>query len=105
MAEFQGYCCEACFNDEYISAFIQKNGEPGDCPYCKSKNVFVCDTESVGDFIKDGLRRAYEEADYTLVKEGCAVHFLYTTFWWRNNVFFPNSSLTRTRHSSHFWRT
>lgn len=70
MAEFQGYCCEACFNDEYISAFIQKNGEPGDCPYCKSKNVFVCDTESVGDFIKDGLRRAYEEADYTLVKEG-----------------------------------
>lgn len=70
MAEYRGYCCEACFDDEYISAFIQKHGEIENCPYCKSKNVFVCDTENVGDFIKNGLRRAYEEAEPTLVKEG-----------------------------------
>ena len=70
MPEFQGYCCEACFDNEYISDFIRENGEFGDCPYCKSKDVIVHDTKSVGDFIKAGLRRAYEEADYTLVKEG-----------------------------------
>lgn len=70
MPKFQGYCCEACFDNEYISDFIRENGEPGDCPYCKSKDVIVHDTKSVGDFIKAGLRRAYEEADYLLVKEG-----------------------------------
>jgi len=69
VAEFKGYCCEACFDDEDIAAFIQKNGEVGTCPYCKSKGVFVCDTERVGDFIKEGLRRAYEEVDYLWIKE------------------------------------
>lgn len=70
MGEYQGYCCEMCFEDDIIRTFVQEYGQPGDCPYCHSKDVSVCDTEQVGDFIKTGLRRAYEEVDYTLVKEG-----------------------------------
>jgi hypothetical protein len=70
MDKYQGYCCEMCFSDDMIHTFIQEHGQSGDCPYCKSKKVKVCDTEQVGDFIKAGLRRAYEEVDYLLVKEG-----------------------------------
>lgn len=70
MEAYHGYCCENCFDDDMIRAFFQEHGQSGVCPYCKSKDVMVCDTESVGNFIKKGLDRAYEDADCLLVKEG-----------------------------------
>lgn len=70
MANIQGFCCEKCFDNEEIATFIREGCELDDCPYCGSRNVAVRDTESVGEFIKAGLRRAYEVADVWAVREG-----------------------------------
>lgn len=62
--EYRELCCEECFEDAEIRKWILANGEQGDCPFCGSKDVMVCDTQTVGEFVKDGLRRAYEQTDF-----------------------------------------
>lgn len=38
-------CCNKCFNDSEIQALIVSLNHQGDCPICKSKNVFLYDSE------------------------------------------------------------
>lgn len=73
---YREFCCERCFDDIEIREWIRANGELGDCPYCDSKNVLLCDTQSVGDFIKTGFRRAYEQVD-SLEKMICRPQSIY----------------------------
>lgn len=56
-------CCENCFDDEYIKQFIVDDNNKSDCDYCGSSGVFVADTSEVGQFIREGLTRAYEKVD------------------------------------------
>jgi hypothetical protein len=56
-------CCEKCFDDKYIKQFIVDDNNKGDCDYCGSSGVFVADTSEVGQFIREGLNRAYENVD------------------------------------------
>lgn len=56
-------CCEKCFDDEYIKQFIVDDNKKGDCDYCGNSDVFVVDTSEVGQFIREGLTRAYEKVD------------------------------------------
>lgn len=56
-------CCINCFADEYVRNFVQDTGIVGDCEYCGSEDVTVADTSKVGEFIREGLARAYEHID------------------------------------------
>lgn len=56
-------CCEKCFEDEYITQFIIDSKHRGNCDYCGSKKVYVAETEEVGQFIREGINRAYENVD------------------------------------------
>lgn len=56
-------CCENCFSEKEISKFIRETGHSGNCNYCKCNNVQVLSLKKVGDFIKKGLKRAYEELE------------------------------------------
>lgn len=56
-------CCVECFADPYLREEIDGIGERGDCHYCKRTTVVCADVEAVGDLIREGLGRAYREAD------------------------------------------
>jgi len=56
-------CCEKCFDDEYITQFIIDSKYRGNCNYCGSKKVYVAETSDVGQFIREGINRAYENVD------------------------------------------
>jgi hypothetical protein len=45
-----------------IKYFIESGGILGDCNYCESKDVHICDVNDVGKFIMEGVERYYEEA-------------------------------------------
>ncbi len=53
-------CCVACFEDIEIQSFIEEVGEISDCDYCGSKKVHCVSLDVVGDFIREGIARAYE---------------------------------------------
>lgn len=53
-------CCTKCFDDTEIQAHIQDVGEISNCFYCKSKHVYCASLDVVGDFIREGIERAYE---------------------------------------------
>ncbi|MDF2544566.1 MAG: hypothetical protein K0S47_4284 [Herbinix sp.] len=53
-------CCTECFTDAEIGAYIKDVGEVSTCDYCKSKQVYCASLDVVGDFIRDGVERAYE---------------------------------------------
>ena len=55
-------CCSNCFSDLEIKDYIYSSGESGDCEYCHSKAVQICDVCSVGRFIMEGVLRKYEDA-------------------------------------------
>lgn len=57
------FCCENCFEEKEIIAFVKSQKETGDCDFCKSKNINICSVESVGHFIRKGLARAYEHIE------------------------------------------
>lgn len=62
-----GTCCVECFEEEIIVDFILSEEEFGDCDYCGAKGVSVSNTEIVGDFLRDGILRAYENVnDFSL---------------------------------------
>lgn len=56
-------CCEKCFDDKYITQFIINEKHKGHCNYCGSRKVYIADTSDVGQFIREGISRAYENVD------------------------------------------
>lgn len=55
-------CCTNCFSESEIINFIESEGIIGNCDYCKSRNVSICDVVEVGSFIMEGIERYYEDA-------------------------------------------
>jgi len=58
-------CCSNCFNPKRDSfhSFIRQNGFESDelCPYCKTRHGFKIKTDILGEFIGQGINRAYDE--------------------------------------------
>ena len=57
------YCCEECFNNEYIKKFIRAKGVRGSCDYCGSINSFIIKAEDLGVYVRECLGKAYEPLD------------------------------------------
>lgn len=55
-------CCINCFSESEIIDFIKSEEFIGDCDYCSSININVCDVAEVGHFIMEGFERHYEDA-------------------------------------------
>lgn len=55
-----GLCCEECFAERFIKKFICEQNENADCEYCGTKDSSAADITLVGDFLREGLSRAYE---------------------------------------------
>jgi len=58
-----GICCEKCFDNEGLKEYIINYDEIADCQYCMSKNVYVINTEDIGEFIRSKLDEYYENVD------------------------------------------
>lgn len=56
------FCCTNCFLEPEIKSYIESEDILGNCNYCKSKNVHICDVNDVGGFIMEGVERYYEDA-------------------------------------------
>jgi len=56
-------CCMNCFHDAVIRKFIAELGQVGDCDYCESHGVSTGNLATVGDFVREGLKSAYGNAD------------------------------------------
>jgi RES domain. len=54
-----GNCCNRCFDNEFIIYLIKNKHELGSCDYCESKGVYISDTKSVGEFIREKLVNYY----------------------------------------------
>ena len=54
-------CCIKCFSVLEIKEFIGKFEECGNCDYCGSKNISLCEVSEVGEFILEGVLRKYED--------------------------------------------
>lgn len=48
------HCCEKCFKDNEIKAIIRGNNVLGECDFCHSNNVFICDVES-NEYLRDSF--------------------------------------------------
>ena len=59
------FCCSDCFNPkrDTFHRFIRENGfeSSEECPYCKSEKGFKIDVDVLGEFIKKGIDRAYDD--------------------------------------------
>ena len=55
-------CCTHCFSEPQIQQFIERADTIGNCDYCESTKVPVCDVSEVGSFIADAIHRYYEDA-------------------------------------------
>ena len=55
-------CCINCFSEPEIINFIELEEVIGNCHYCNSKNVNVCNVDDVGRFVLEGFKRHYEDA-------------------------------------------
>jgi len=53
-------CCVNCFSEFEIQSFIEKLDEISDCDYCGSKQIYCGSLFDVGNFIREGVERAYE---------------------------------------------
>lgn len=42
-----GNCCTECFQDNYLKEVIIAEGVKGNCDYCNSKNVSICNTDKL----------------------------------------------------------
>lgn len=56
-------CCVQCFQDTAIQTYIKENNEVSTCDYCKSQKVYCASVDSVGKFIRKGLKREFEPVD------------------------------------------
>jgi hypothetical protein len=55
------YCCAECFSVQEIKEFIIGYENIGDCDYCDSKSVNIANIREVGEFIMEGVGRAFED--------------------------------------------
>jgi hypothetical protein len=55
-------CCSNCFSESEIKQFIKDKEIKGDCDYCNSANVYICDVSKASRFIIEGFKRYYEDA-------------------------------------------
>lgn len=62
-------CCVNCFSDSEIQQFIKDWGNLNDCGYCGSNNIYVHEVSKVGDFIRMGIDRRYEDAANSVAYE------------------------------------
>ncbi len=56
-------CCANCFSDEHIQRFIKDLDEIGNCDYCAATQVHTGLTNEVGEFLREGLEKAYQDVD------------------------------------------
>jgi len=56
------YCCIDCFSVSEIQEFIKEINLEGTCYYCRSRGVNIRDVEEVGEFVRVGFLRRYEDA-------------------------------------------
>jgi hypothetical protein len=61
------FVCDSCISDEYLSAYIAKNGKPAPCGYCgidpEEADVCCIPFDDLMDVIGDGINWAYTSAD------------------------------------------
>ncbi|WOO35807.1 RES domain-containing protein [Anaerocolumna sp. AGMB13020] len=57
---FSKRCCIKCFDEIEIQSFIKELDKISDCDYCGSKQIYCGSLEDVGNFIREGIERAYE---------------------------------------------
>ena len=57
------FCCEDCFDNEYIKDYIKKNGELGNCDYTGRLDVLVVSVKELGAYFRLCLDKAYEPID------------------------------------------
>lgn len=74
------FCCPNCFSEPEIGRFIESNGEVGDCDYCESRSVPICEVEEVGEFVMEGVLRYYEDAANSVGYESAEGGYNLTTF-------------------------
>ena len=55
-------CCTRCFSEPLIQQFIEASDISGNCDYCGSTGVPIHDVDEMGDFVRAGILRYYEDA-------------------------------------------
>lgn len=55
-------CCERCFDEPCLVAFIKDTGNEGCCDYCSNVGVATVPLGSLAQFVDEGIDRAYEPA-------------------------------------------
>jgi hypothetical protein len=56
------YCCVNCFSNSHIIEKILSYNETDDCEYCHSENIAVAEVSEIGDYIRECLSKAYNNA-------------------------------------------
>jgi len=56
------FCCTNCLSKIEIKNYIESKDILGCCNYCKSRDVHICDVNTVCHFIMEGVERYYEDA-------------------------------------------
>ena len=54
------YCCEKCFNNVYVKAFVSSKKRIGHCDYCGSTNVSIISVEEIGWYFRECFDKAFE---------------------------------------------
>ncbi|MDO4447005.1 MAG: RES domain-containing protein [Lachnospiraceae bacterium] len=57
------YCCEKCFSNKYLKEYILSENKGGKCDYCNSNGVNIISTEKIGAYIRECLKKAYEDIE------------------------------------------
>lgn len=55
------YCCEKCFSNKYLKEYILSERNVGKCDYCNSNGVNIISTGEIGAYIRECLKKAYED--------------------------------------------
>ena len=57
------YCCEKCFSNKYLKEYILSERNVGKCDYCNSNGVNIISTGEIGAYIRECLKKAYEDIE------------------------------------------
>lgn len=82
-------CCKNCFNSPYVKAYISSLNQQGECDYCESNNVHVCDISDV-DFghMFEGLSKLHiEDIESSIWTIDSILWEFWSIFnpWWGSN--------------------
>jgi len=64
-------CCIDCFRDIEIRAIIKSFGKLGDCDFCSTKNVFICDTNTTPNPVADMMLSLLETYIVSTSDDAC----------------------------------